>query len=196
MRRLASMLAGVVLIATVFAVGFSGSSVTPIPKIPAPAVSSSGGGGATFEAPFRLAVVPLLPALAEVATTAPETAGCRPLTPLEAPCPEPPPGMVAGALAGLDRWRPLVAEYFEADDVELALSVIGCESHGDPGAANPSSSARGLFQHLASLWPERAAQAGHPGADILDPRANIAVAAWLVYHGGGWSHWNASGHCW
>ena len=195
MRRLVSMLAGVVLIAAVFAVGFSGSSVTPIPKIPAPAATSS-GGGAAFAAPFRLALVPPLPSLAEVATTAPDAAGCRPLTSLEAACPEPPPGMVAGALAGLDRWRPLIAEHFEAEDVELALSVIGCESHGDPEAANPSSSARGLFQHLASLWPERAARAGHPGADILDPEANIAVAAWLVYHGGGWSHWNASGHCW
>ena len=195
MRRLASMLAGVVLIAAVFAVGFSGSSVTPIPKIPAPTVIPS-GGGATFAAPFRLALVPPLPALAEAATTAPDTAGCRPLTPLQAPCPEPPPGMVAGALAGLDRWRPLVAEYFEAEDVELALSVIGCESHGDPQAANPSSSARGLFQHLASLWAERAASAGRRGADILDPEDNIAVAAWLVYQGGGWSHWSASGNCW
>ena len=195
MRRLASMLAGVVLIAAVFAVGFSGSSVTPISKTPVPALTSS-GGGAPFATPFRLSPGPPLPALAEAATTAPDTATCRPLTPFGAPCPKPPPGMVAGALAGLDRWRPLVAEYFEAEDVELALSVIGCESHGDPAAANPSSSARGLFQHLASLWPERAASAGRPGADILDPEDNIAVAAWLVYRGGGWSHWNASGHCW
>ena len=31
---------------------------------------------------------------------------------------------------------------------------------------------------------------------ITDPDANIAVAAWLVYEGGGWRHWSPSAHCW
>lgn len=88
----------------------------------------------------------------------------------------------------VERWRPLVEYYFHAEDVEWALRVMRCESRGDPNAANPRSSARGLFQHLKRLWPERAVSAGWPGADILDPEANIAVAAWLLYEGGP-SHW-------
>jgi hypothetical protein len=190
------MLGGIALIATVFAAGFSGSSVTNEPIRRVTALPATSGGGASFAAPFRLDPALAPPPLADLVTSAPESGGCRPLTPLATPCPEPPPGMVTGALAGLERWRPLVAEYFEAEDVELALRIIACESGGKPDAANPTSSARGLFQHLASAWAERAAQAGRPGADIFDPEDNVAVAAWLVYEGGGWSHWNASRHCW
>lgn len=96
----------------------------------------------------------------------------------------------------VEAWRPLVAAYFGPGEVERALRVIYCESSGDPGAKNPRSSASGLFQHLARFWPERSTDAGRPGADIFDPEANVAVAAWLVYQGGGWSHWNPSRHCW
>lgn len=89
----------------------------------------------------------------------------------------------------VERWRPLVAEHFDAAFVDDALSVIDCESGGNPDAANPRSSARGLFQHLASFWPERSAAAGWGGASIFDPEANIAVAAWLSKGGTDWSHW-------
>jgi hypothetical protein len=96
----------------------------------------------------------------------------------------------------VEDWRPLVAVYFAPGDVDQALRIIQCESQGKPTAKNPNSSASGLFQHLASAWAERSAKAGWAGADIFDPTANIAVAAWLVYEGGGWSHWNASRWCW
>ncbi|MDH3248587.1 MAG: lytic transglycosylase domain-containing protein [Acidimicrobiia bacterium] len=93
-------------------------------------------------------------------------------------------------------WRPLVEAHFAPADVARALAVISCESSGDPDAKNPRSSASGLFQHLGRFWPERSVKAGLPGVDIFDPSANVAVAAWLVYEGGGWSHWNPSRHCW
>lgn len=96
----------------------------------------------------------------------------------------------------VEAWRPLVAAYFGPNEVERALRVIYCESSGDPNAKNPSSSASGLFQHLSRFWAERSIDAGWAGADIFDPEANVAVAAWLVYNGGGWSHWNPSRHCW
>jgi hypothetical protein len=96
----------------------------------------------------------------------------------------------------VEDWRPLVERYFEPGDVDRALAIIRCESGGNPAAANPHSSARGLFQHLASEWPSRAEKAGWEGADILDPVANVAVGAWLAYRGGGWAHWAASGRCW
>ncbi len=90
---------------------------------------------------------------------------------------------------GIDRWRPLVSLYFEPRDIDWAMAIIKCESRGDPNARNPRSSARGLFQHLARYWPKRSQKAGWEGASIYDPEANIAVAAWLFYEGGGKSHW-------
>ena len=94
----------------------------------------------------------------------------------------------------VERWRPLVARYFQAEDVEHALAIIRCESVGDPDAVNPASGTAGLFQHRPQYWPARSTAAGWAGWPILDPEANTAVAAWLVYAGGGWAHW--SGRAW
>lgn len=88
----------------------------------------------------------------------------------------------------VEQWRPLVEQYFLPGDVPWAMRVMQCESGGDPDAANPRSSARGLFQHLGRYWPERSEKARWGGASIFDPEANIAVAAWLFYTGGP-SHW-------
>ncbi len=104
--------------------------------------------------------------------------------------------LVPESVTGVEDWRPLIERFFAPEDVDRALRIVSCESGGDPAAANPISTARGLFQHLGSAWPKRAERAGWGGSDILDPVANTAVAAWLVYEGGGWSHWAASGHCW
>lgn len=93
-------------------------------------------------------------------------------------------------------WRPLVGQFFEPHHVDRALLVIRCESGGRAFAKNPASTASGLFQHLGSLWPQRSRAAGWGGSDVFDPVANVAVAAWLVYEDGGWSHWNASAGCW
>ncbi|MCJ7725979.1 MAG: transglycosylase SLT domain-containing protein, partial [Acidimicrobiia bacterium] len=82
--------------------------------------------------------------------------------------------------SGVEPWRPLVRKYFPADMVDDALSVMRCESHGDPLSLNRYSAASGLFQHLPYYWPSRSKAAGWDGADIFDPEANIAVAAWLV----------------
>lgn len=93
-------------------------------------------------------------------------------------------------------WLPLVEAFFAPEDIARAMEVIDCESGGDPNAKNRYSSASGLFQHLGRFWGERADLAGYSGSDIFDPLANVAVASWLVYDGGGWGHWAASGHCW
>ena len=121
---------------------------------------------------------------------------CQPLNAAGPSCGEHELGVEVGRMVGVERWRPLVERHFRPQDVERALAVIRCESNGDPGAANPRSSARGLFQHLHSLWGERTARAGMAGADIFNPEDNVALAAWLVYEGGGWRHWNPSRHCW
>lgn len=93
---------------------------------------------------------------------------------------------------GVERWRSLVEQYFRPEDVPWAMAVMGCESGGNPNAKNPDSTASGLFQHLASFWPERAVKAGWAGADIFDPEANVAVAAWLRDTKGGRGHWTCT----
>ena len=99
----------------------------------------------------------------------------------------------------VERWRPAVTEAvfaFGGDeaDVHRFLRIMQCESSGRPNAINPDSSASGLMQHLPRYWPDRAARAGKPGANVFDPYDNIWVSAWLALgpadgHGSGWHHW-------
>ena len=87
----------------------------------------------------------------------------------------------------VERWRPLVAEWFPSQ-VDAAMRVLACESHGKRWAFNRTSGASGLFQHLAKYWDARAAKAGWAGASVWDPVANVAVAAWL-WRQSGWQPW-------
>ena len=95
----------------------------------------------------------------------------------------------------------LVGYFFAEADRAWALKVALCESSGLPDhvssdAVHPSSRASGWFQHLPKFWQERSEAAGFAGVDILDPVANVGVAAWLLYDGGGKSHWYPSERCW
>jgi len=92
--------------------------------------------------------------------------------------------------------RGIISLFFATEDVELALAIAFCESRWDPGVTNASSGASGLFQHLPRFWLDRSDAAGWSGADIHNAHANAAVSAWLVYEGGGWSHWAESQACW
>lgn len=181
-------------------------------SVPASAATLSDDGLLVF--PFHAAIgqtdtpatpIATLPALPSFPDPDPAIAigdwfGCNP--PFGGVCvtdpsvPIPPGRLVPRTVDGIDDWRPLVEAFFEPSQVNRALAVIGCESGGNPSAKNPHSTASGLFQHLGSLWADRSVQAGQSGADIFDPVANVAVAAWLVNEGGGWSHWNPSRHCW
>ena len=89
--------------------------------------------------------------------------------------------------------RQLVTEHFAPDDVNRAIRVAWCVSAFNPAAVNPATGSSGLFQHVPDEWAERSAAAGHPTASICDPRANVAVAAWMLYElPGGWSHWDCA----
>ena len=107
-------------------------------------------------------------------------------------CPPPPPHThpirVLTYSAGVEQWRPLVAQYFRADDVNIALRIMRCESGGNPDALGKDKDS-GLFQHLQRYWVERSSAAGWAGASIWDPEANVAVAAWLRDSPGRWGHW-------
>lgn len=93
----------------------------------------------------------------------------------------------------VERWRPLVQQFFPGNRVEEALRIIDCESNGDPNAYNPYSGASGLFQFLPSTWASTAPKAGYGGYSVFDPEANIASAAWLAnrYEELGQYYWRA-----
>jgi len=94
----------------------------------------------------------------------------------------------------------LVDRYFHPEDRAWALKVAFCESSaqpGDVGSTKVSSAlAIGWFQHLAKFWIERSEKAGWEHYDPFHAEANVAVAAWLLYEGGGARHWNPSRTCW
>ncbi len=79
----------------------------------------------------------------------------------------------------VERWRPLVQQFFPSNRVEEALRIIDCESNGDPGAYNPYSGASGLFQFIPSTWASTAPKAGYGGHSAFESEANVASAAWL-----------------
>ena len=102
--------------------------------------------------------------------------------------------LVDAAADPVERWRPLVERYFAEERVAEALSIIACESNGDPSITNPRSSAAGLFQFISGTWEHASEQAGFGGASALDPEANVAAAAWLVDDSlsagrSAWVHW-------
>lgn len=86
----------------------------------------------------------------------------------------------------VERWRPLVAEFFPAEEVETAMCIIERESGGYPGADNPHSSAAGLFQILQSLWGPHY---GVSTADLYDPMTNVRIAR-AIWAEHGWVAWS------
>ena len=94
----------------------------------------------------------------------------------------------------------LIRRHFRRDDRSWALRVAFCESSADPSDVSSvevsSALALGWFQHLAKFWVERSDAAGWSGHHPFHGEANVAVAAWLFYEGGGERHWNPSRTCW
>jgi len=82
--------------------------------------------------------------------------------------------------AAVQAWRPLVEAHFAADLSEDALSIIQCESLGDPDAVNPYSGASGLFQFMPGTWAVASVKAGVDDRSVFDGEANIIAASWLA----------------
>ena len=88
------------------------------------------------------------------------------------------------------------------------LLIAFCESSAKPtdkysNAVNKSSGAAGWFQHLPRFWEARTKKSEvFDGFHILDPIANVGMAAWLYFNmdsndrWGGKSHWYPSRRCW
>ncbi len=80
-------------------------------------------------------------------------------------------------------------------DLDTALCVGWRESRYIPTAVNKDSGAAGVYQFMPNLWPWFSSTAGWDGADVFDPVANVAVAAYIVDHFG-WYPWHSdSGVC-
>lgn len=108
-----------------------------------------------------------------------------------------------------------IQDLWPDDQWNRALAVARCESNYRLDAANPTSSARGVFQLLApwtrdpgsgrTVWGwdytddgEKLSAAASLGIAQDDARyglANITVAH-LIWSREGWSPWNASRRCW
>lgn len=139
----------------------------------------------------RLSAVPLeeLLALAEE-RTAFQAAHAWHYNPPPPPTPKPtsraPRRSTVSVPGNVEGWRPLVAGYFPADQVDRALCIIWHESRGNPNADNPTSSATGLFQVLASLW---APHYGVTTAQLYNPETNTRIAA-AIWRSQGWWAWS------
>ena len=95
-----------------------------------------------------------------------------------------------GMGSNVEQWRPLVKTYF-GDLANHALCIMKWESGGNPDIKNLHSSARGLFQILASLW---APYFGVTYDQLYDPATNIRLAH-LIYLSSGWGAWNVAWRC-
>ena len=89
-------------------------------------------------------------------------------------------------LGGVEAWRGLVATYFEPGNVDTMMCLMFYQSGGDPNAKNPTSSARGLFQIMASIW---APECGVSYAELYDPATNTRIARG-VYDRQGYGAWS------
>jgi hypothetical protein len=95
----------------------------------------------------------------------------------------------------------LINAYFLPKDRNWAFKVAYCESSAQPedkfsDILHPESGATGWFQHMPEFWIERSYKAGFVGFSMNHPKANVGVASWLFYEGGGSRHWNSSKSCW
>jgi hypothetical protein len=93
----------------------------------------------------------------------------------------------------------LINFFFKPSDRQWATAVAFCESSGKPhhytSTAISDALAIGWFQHLIRYWDKRSSHYFEE-ASPFDPIANVAIASWLYYFGGGERHWFPSKACW
>lgn len=104
-----------------------------------------------------------------------------------APTPEPPKATVQKVttpkiqMASVEQWRPLVAKYFPANQVDNALKIMACESKGNPNSVSRTND-HGLMQIHNGLAAY--------GQQIYNPEFNIRLAYTNYYARRGWQPWS------
>ena len=89
--------------------------------------------------------------------------------------------------------RGLVEDNFASSDINRAVRLAWCLSRFDVDAVNPDTGVMGLFQISPADWMVAAEEMGiGPEADPFNPALNVAVAAHIVYDGGGWGYWSCT----
>lgn len=88
-----------------------------------------------------------------------------------------------------------LASFYTGAPHGLVARVVGCESGWNPSAANPSSSAGGLFQFLDGTWRSMAPQWGMGGRSRFEVWPAALVGSGAIAQGG-IGHWRASESCW
>ncbi len=122
-----------------------------------------------------------------------EAAREQPVT-SEAPTTTIAPAVVTSGYLTERQVRQTIALYFEPADVDRAVRVAWCESSFNASSVDVRTGGEGIFHIDPALFEEVAADAGVRGRDILDPEANAAVAAYLVYQTEpGWSSFVCQG---
>lgn len=95
---------------------------------------------------------------------------------------------------GLNVGAPSPAGQSVADHVHTMAAIGLKESSGDPGAVNPSSGARGLWQIMPSVWEKDAGfmREFGPNPNYTDAKTNARMARYVFQHQGytAWSTYN------
>ncbi len=72
---------------------------------------------------------------------------------------------------------------------DMAIKIARCESGLNPSVVSkPTGLYVGVFQQDRNFWPNRAANAGLPGASIFDAEANVRVSIYMMATDG-FFHW-------
>jgi hypothetical protein len=84
-----------------------------------------------------------------------------------------------------EAWRPVIALYFDSEEVDRVVCLMDKESGGDPEARNPSTGAAGLMQ-VMPFWAETH---GYSYEDLFIPAVNLWIAS-QIRDQQGWSAWS------
>jgi hypothetical protein len=77
---------------------------------------------------------------------------------------------------------------FYGNDKGLVDSIVSCESQYSPGASNPKSTAKGLWQFLDGTWQHTQEKSGIYG-DVYDAKLNAQLGNYLLATPNGKYHW-------
>ena len=93
---------------------------------------------------------------------------------------------------GVEQWRPLIAKYFPANQVDNALRIMAAESGGVPTRDNRGLNRDGSVGYgLMQINSIHADMVNGDLESLRNPDVNVRVAA-SIYGGRGWCAWSTA----